>query len=559
MQQPWFAVSAILMTAILTGCQSSTSESQAQHANDKCVVGDTPIDGEQDCQVAKEGVIDVIHPRQAKGDPVDAETVKAGKAKATKTKAEAAAPIEDVWQRIAGQLAFEVPDIRRVNVQRNWYLKHPEYMARVSKRAEPFLFYITEQLEAHDMPLELALLPIVESAFDPFAYSHGRAAGMWQFIPGTAKRFGIRQSWWYDGRRDVVASTQGALDYLTYLNNMFDGNWLHALAAYNSGEGRVARAIKRNKKAGKPTDFWSLDLPRETRAYVPKLLALADILKNRDQYNFAWPGIDNVPVIEVVDIGAQLDLAFAAELADMPLEELQALNPGFNRWASDPDGPHHLVLPIDKAEAFSQQLARIDREERLNWVRHTVERGDSLLKLANEYHTTAAVIKQVNNLSGNMIRIGDAIMVPVALKELDAYTLSQDQRLASLQNVERAKHKLTHTVARGDTFWDIGRKYNVSTKSLAKWNGMAPSDPLHPGKELVVWVNQVSKKQQQDAVIRAFTYTVKRGDSLSRIAAKYNVRINDIKKWNDIQQQRYLQPGQQLKLYVDVTRLKNIG
>ena len=177
-------------------------------------------------------------------------------------------------------------------------------------------------------------------------------------------------------------STQGALDYLTYLNNMFDGNWLHALAAYNSGEGRVLRAIKQNRKAGKPTDFWSLDLPRETRAYVPKLLALADILKNKDQYGFAWPAVDNVEVVKLVDIGSQVDLAFAADLADMELEDLHALNPGFNRWATDPDGPHQLLLPVEKAEQFTTELASVDRHDRLNWVRHKVKSGDSLLRLA---------------------------------------------------------------------------------------------------------------------------------------------------------------------------------
>ncbi|MBD3584172.1 LysM peptidoglycan-binding domain-containing protein [Salinimonas sp. HHU 13199] len=561
MRRQWFIYSSIALAVMLSGCQSTESESRneiAEHNQPRpadensCEVGNTPIDGKQDCEIAKDGVIDVIHPN-------DNLTVDVEPADKQKKVTPSPIVIDDVWARIGNQLSFTVPDDRRVDVQRNWYLKHPEYMARVTKRAQPFLFYITEQIESRDMPLELALLPIVESAFDPFAYSHGRAAGMWQFIPGTAKRFGIRQSWWYDGRRDVIASTQGALDYLTYLNDYFDGNWLHALAAYNSGEGRVRRAIRRNQKAGKPTDFWSLDLPRETRAYVPKLLALADILKNKERYAFSWPAVDNVAVIDIVDIGSQVDLAFAAELADMELEALQALNPGFNRWATDPDGPHHLILPADKADNFAQELANIDRQERLNWVRHTVKRGDSLLALADKYHTTASIIRQVNDLDSNMIRIGDAIMVPVALKELNAYALSQDQRLASLQNTQQADHKLTHTVKSGDTFWDLSRKYKVTTRDLAKWNGMAPNDPLHPGKELVIWVDQVSDSQHRDAVIKTLTYTVRHGDSLSVIASKFNVRVSDIKKWNDLAKQRYLQPGQKLKLFVDITRLKNIG
>lgn len=545
------SVLSILVTSMLTGCQlTGPDEAEPEVADNRttCEIAHTNINDQADCELANEGVIEVMHPTEEvevdidpAQDPAEPEV------------------IANLWVRASNQFQFEIPDNKRIAIQRDWYLKHPAYMERVSKRAKPFLHYIVQQIEARDMPLELVLLPIVESAFDPFAYSHGRAAGMWQFIPGTAKRFGIQQTWWYDGRRDVIASTAAALDYLTYLNDMFDGNWLHALAAYNSGEGRVGKAIKRNAKAGKPTDFWSLDLPKETRAYVPKLLALADILKNHEQYAFKWPEIENAPVIATVDIGSQVDLAFAAELADMDLKSLHALNPGFNRWATDPDGPHRLVLPLDNAESFTQALANVERNELLNWVRHKVRAGDSLLKLAKEYHTTVDVIKSVNDMQGNMIRVGDHIMVPVALKKLDAYSLSEDQRLATTQNKKRGSYQLTHEVKSGDTLWDISRKYDISTRSLAKWNGMAPTDPLMPGKTLVIWVNEASDEQKRDAIMRTLTYTVKRGDSLARIAQKFNIRTSDITKWNNLNPKKYLQPGQKLTLHVDVTRLKNIG
>ena len=545
------SVLSILVTSMITGCQlTGPDEAEPEVADNRttCEIAHTNINDQADCELANEGVIEVMHPTEEvevdidpAQDPAEPEV------------------IANLWVRASNQFQFEIPDNKRIAIQRDWYLKHPAYMERVSKRAKPFLHYIVQQIEARDMPLELVLLPIVESAFDPFAYSHGRAAGMWQFIPGTAKRFGIQQTWWYDGRRDVIASTAAALDYLTYLNDMFDGNWLHALAAYNSGEGRVGKAIKRNAKAGKPTDFWSLDLPKETRAYVPKLLALADILKNHEQYAFKWPEIENAPVIATVDIGSQVDLAFAAELADMDLKSLHALNPGFNRWATDPDGPHRLVLPLDNAESFTQALANVERNERLNWVRHKVRAGDSLLKLAKEYHTTVDVIKSVNDMQGNMIRVGDHIMVPVALKKLDAYSLSEDQRLATTQNKKRGSYQLTHEVKSGDTLWDISRKYDISTRSLAKWNGMAPTDPLMPGKTLVIWVNEASDEQKRDAIMRTLTYTVKRGDSLARIAQKFNIRTSDITKWNNLNPKKYLQPGQKLTLHVDVTRLKNIG
>lgn len=549
-----FVLSPLVLAVGLSGCQITDEQTLESSTNDQALAScnelHTKEEAISDCEIARDGVIEVVHPNDALLDEaqeiVDTQNI------------ETQAVITDVWQRVSDGLRFHIPDDKRVESQRNWYLKHPEYMKRVVTRAQPFLYYIVDEIEKRDMPMELVLLPIVESAFDPFAYSHGRAAGMWQFIPGTGKRFGMEQTWWYDGRRDVVASTQGALDYLTYLANMFDGNWLHALAAYNSGEGRVSKAIRANKKAGKPTDFWNLRLPRETRAYVPKLLALADILKNRDTYAYTWPEVENVAVIDIVDIGSQVDLAFAADLAGMSLKELHALNPGFNRWATSPEGPHRLVLPLDKASTFADALAKIDRNDRLNWVRYTVKSGDSLSEIASKYHTTVKVVKQVNELKSNTIRVGQAIMVPVALKALDAYSLSQGERLAATQNTKRSAHKITHTVKSGDTLWDIARKYKVSTKKLASWNGMAPNDMLKLGKTLVVWQDAPASKNS-DAIIKQLTYTVRNGDSLSRIASKFNVRINDISKWNNINSKRYLQPGQKLKLFVDVTRLDSTG
>ena len=502
-----------------------------------------------DCVSADQGTIPVTHPE----DAVDLEIAVEPPNYVEKLDVQEA-KITDIWLRISQQFTFPIPDNQRVNEQRAWYLKHPAYMQRVSQRAQPYLYLIVEEIEKHQLPLELVLLPIVESAFDPFAYSHGRAAGMWQFIPSTGKRFGMKQTWWYDGRRDVLKSTEGAIAYLKYLNKMFDGDWLHALAAYNSGEGRVLRAIKQNKRAGKPTDFWALDLPRETRAYVPKLLALSDILTHADKYGFDWPEIPNSPLVASVDIKSQIDLALAADLAGLTLKELHALNPGFNRWATDPQGPHNLLIPIDKSATFSAALDQIDDKNRLNWVRHKIQNGDSLIKLAKQYHTTVEIIQQVNEMRGNMIRVGDYVLIPVALKSLETYSLSQDQRLAATQSKPRAGYQLTHVVKAGDTMWDLSREFKVNIRSLAKWNGMAPTDVLKPGKELVIWVDKVSDEQRQNAIMRTLTYTVKKGDSLARIADRFKVKLDDLKRWNQNKLSKYLQPGQKLKVYVDVTR-----
>lgn len=467
---------------------------------------------------------------------------------------------DDSWQRIREQLSFNIPQNRRVVVQRNWYAKHQSYLDRVAKRAQPYMHYIIEELEAADMPMEIALLPIVESAFDPFAYSHGRASGMWQFVPGTGTRFGMKQNWWYDGRRDIIASTKGAIKYLKYLNKFFDGDWLLALAAYNSGEGRVQRAVKNNARRNMPTDFWSLDLPKETRAYVPKLLALANLVKRPNDFNVTLYEIENKSVISAVDIGSQIDLAKAAELAELSLEELQHLNPGYNRWATDPKGPHYLVIPRHKVALFEQGLAKLSKKERLAWQRYQIKHGDSLGKIAHKFNTDINVIKQVNNIRGSRIREGKHLLIPVASKSLDAYILSKDQRLAKKQNYPRGSKKQFHTVKSGDTFWDIARDYHVNYKKLAKWNGMAPRDTLKLGQKLVIWQKDkdVTKpnmpiQPSEQAIMRNITYKVRRGDSFARIADKFNVTIRDIERWNRLSRHKYLQPGQMLKLSVDVT------
>jgi membrane-bound lytic murein transglycosylase D len=542
-------MTAFLLPLLLSGCvltEQNTTQQEISNAiisahDGLACVASSEVDQEL-CEASNDGVLAVTHPAEPVEFDLNEETVPA--------------PIQitDTWDRVRKGFTFAVPDKKRVTNQRNWYLRHPSYMERVSKRAEPFLYYIVEELEKAGMPTELALLPIVESAFDPFAYSHGRAAGMWQFIPSTGKSFDMKQTWWYDGRRDVIASTAGAIKYLQRLHDLFDGDWLHALAAYNSGEGRVMRSILKNKRLGKPTDFWSLDLPRETRAYVPKLLALADILANKESYAFEWPTISNQPVIEIVDVGSQIDLAVAAKKAGLTTRELHTLNPGYNRWATDPDGPHRLVVPRRLMDQFITALAETDKKDRLNWVRHEVKSGESLGLIADKYNTTIDVIQSINDMKNNVIYANDFLLVPIALKSMEEYSLSADQRLASTQAKKKGAYQLTHKIKSGDTFWDLSRSYKVSIRDLAKWNGMAPLDPLRPGRELVVWVNQVSEKQTKNSIMRTLTYTVRNGDSLSRIADKFNIKTSDITKWNSLNGERYLQPGQKLTLYVDVTR-----
>ena len=471
-----------------------------------------------------------------------------------------AAENDDLWVRLRAGYGLDLSvDNDRIRVQRDWYARHPQYFKRVTTRSERYLHYIVEQAEARDMPLELALLPVVESAFDPFAYSHGRAAGPWQFIPSTGDYFGLHRTWWEDQRRDILKSTNAALDYLQKLSNRFDGDWLLALASYNAGGGTVSRAIRANERAGRPTDFWNLNLPRETTAYVPKLLAIAQIVQAPESYGVSLHPIRNEPYFAKVDTGGQIDLAQAAKLADISVEELYLLNPSYNRWATAPDGPHQLLVPADRAELFSTRLAELPKDQRMQWARYEIRPGDNLGSIARRYRTTPEVLRSINHLKSNTIIAGRTLLLPGPAASSDSYSLSADARLADKQDRKRAgRQRVNYTVQSGDTLWEIARSHKVGVKELAKWNNMAPGDSLSIGQSLAIWTKgskaaSPAVTRNDSNMVRKVRYAVRNGDSLYAIADRFNVSVNDIRSWNStVASKRYLQPGQRLTLYVDI-------
>jgi len=467
----------------------------------------------------------------------------------------------NVWDRIRNNFQFDNIEHPRINMQFKWFKNHPEYINRVAARATPYMHFIVESLEAQGIPGELALLPIVESAFKPFAYSHGRASGIWQFIPSTGRLYGLKQNWWYDGRRDIYASTNASLRYLKNLAKYFKGDWMLALAAYNSGQGTVKRAIRRNKKRGLPTDFFSLKLPPETKAYVPKLLALKRLILNPELYNLTLLPIRDEPYFKKIDISSQIDLALAAEMAGISIEELYNLNPGFNRWATAPKGPHYLLIPKDKSDDFEFTLADLPYNERIKWKRHKIRKGETIGSIARKYHISSAIIKRSNNMRSNRIREGHNLLIPTASKRLNTYKLSSNQRIKQKQNIKRKGRKINYTIQRGDTWWGLANRHGVGTRQLAKWNGLAPRDKLQPGQKIVIWARKTSTVANYRPIIsppnrtQRIGYRVRRGDSLSRISKKFRVSIKQIRRWNrKLSRSKYLQPGQRITLYVDITR-----
>ncbi|MFV1982492.1 MAG: LysM peptidoglycan-binding domain-containing protein [Thiohalomonadales bacterium] len=467
----------------------------------------------------------------------------------------------NVWDRIRDNFQFEDIEHSRVDRQFKWFKNHPDYLNRVATRATPYMHFIVESLEAQGIPGELALLPIVESAFKPFAYSHGRASGIWQFIPSTGRLYGLKQNWWYDGRRDIYASTNASLRLLKNLASNFNGDWMLALAAYNSGQGTVQRAINRNKKRGRPTDFFSLKLPKETKAYVPKLLALKKLIMNPELYNLSLLPIRDEPYFKKIDISSQIDLALAAEMAGITIEELYNLNPGFNRWATAPKGPHYLLIPADKSDDFEFTLADLPINERIKWKRHKIRKGETVASIARKYHISPSIIKRTNNLRSNRIREGHNLLIPTATKKLSSYKLSSNQRVKHNQNIKRKGRKIKYTIQRGDTWWGLAMRHGVGTRQLAKWNSLSPRDKLQPGQKIIIWARTSNTASNYRPITRPpnrtqrIGYRVRKGDSLSRISKKFRVSIKQIKRWNHrLSRSKYLYPGQRITLYIDVTR-----
>jgi membrane-bound lytic murein transglycosylase D len=469
-----------------------------------------------------------------------------------------AVPGGDVFSRLRGGFRLEDADEVIVDREVNWYANHPDYLERTWGRAEHYLHYIIEQLDARKMPLELALLPVVESAFEPYAYSRARAAGMWQFIPGTAALWGLKTDWWYDGRRDVVASTRAALDYLQSLHDMFGGDWLLAIAAYNCGEGNIQRAVDQNLRLGRPIDFWHLQLPRETLSYVPKLLAMRRIVTDPAAYGLEFSPIPDEPYFRQVATGGQIDLTVVAELAGITKDELYELNPAFHRWATDPVGPYTVLVPVDTADGLEQALASLTPEQRMPVAHYQVRRGDTLAAIASRNDTTAEVLRHLNNMDArDKPEVGSALLVPSAFqlpeKALRAAALvDRPGRIGG----RRRGHGGVHVVRRGDTLYSIAHRLGTDVQTLARMNNMDVHDPLKAGQRLVVAGRAMRAPAGGGASAsasggggRQVTYTVRRGDTLYSIARALQVSVGELLGWNGMSDAA-IHPGQKLIAFV---------
>jgi membrane-bound lytic murein transglycosylase D len=378
-------------------------------------------------------------------------------------------PPADLWDRIRVGFAMNDLDDELVGKWEKYYASKPEYMARIVERSNKYLFYIVTELERRNMPLEIALLPMIESAFNPIAHSTAKASGIWQFIPSTGTAFGMKQDWWADSRRDIVAATNGALDYLTKLNGMF-GDWQLALASYNWGEGAVGRASARAKASGRDGTYLTLNMPAETRNYLPKLQAVKNIIRNPSAFGLKIASIPNEPYFKTITLAHALDLKRAAQLAEMTEADFIALNPSHNRPVIAGRGEFQILLPADRADMFLSRLEG-DAKPRVSWKAYRTRAGDRLEVLADRFGTSVAALKSVNGIRAVAATLpaGYHLLVPSDGPSADA--------LGSIENAVFTKFPeyvapRAHKVRKGETFAGIAKQYGVAPATLAKWNRM---------------------------------------------------------------------------------------
>ena len=386
-------------------------------------------------------------------------------------------PTPLIWERLRAGYRLDAIQHKRINAEVRRLQRSPPAFFGLMARGQPYLHHILNEIDQAGLPTELALLPAIESGFRPHAYSPDGAAGLWQFMPATGRMMGLKQDWWFDKRRALRASTRAAIAYMNQLNARFDGDWLHTLAAYNAGSAKVGRAIRRAAKRGERTGFWSLDLPGETDRYVPRLLALARVVADPQAYGLELPDIPDEPYFTIANTAGQIDLNVAANIAGMPVEELLGLNAGHRRWATRPEGPHELLLPSAKAEAFEVTVSAMDADQRLRWQRHRIRPGDSLNRIARKYGVTVDAIRRANGLQDSRIRAGQDLLIP----------LSDLLTLASGKSNQQARQRLRYRVRKGDSLYTIARRFQVSVKDLRRWNRVGRY--IHPGERLTVFVD----------------------------------------------------------------------
>ena len=389
---------------------------------------------------------------------------------------------DDFWFRLRNSFVLEYKDASDPMIgQFEQLYATPKYFERLAGRAYWFMPYVLNQAEKRGMPAEVALLPVMESAYRPDAVSKSNAVGMWQFISATGKHYGLRQDGWMDARKDLVQSTGAALDYLAYLSDEFDGDWELAFAAYNAGEGTVGRAIAKNKKANKPTNFTDLNLRQETREYVPKLFALKNIFTNPGKYGITLNPIPNKEMLTIVDLGSQTDLSVIASLIPVSQSRFSFFNKDHKRGVTPPDGPHTIAIPVEHEHQLREALSKLSQRQRLRWARHEVKKGDYLGRIARKHSVSVGAIMHANHLTSNLIKPGQVLKIPLSTGNIKYTTSTLSGTLPGTQT-----GNTLYTVRAGDSLWRIAKQSGIPLSTILRWNNINKNMPLYPGQKLIV-------------------------------------------------------------------------
>lgn len=438
---------------------------------------------------------------------------------------------ENVWDRIKDTSSFDAVNLDDKTLEYvNQYLSNPAQLDKLLEKGRYFIYFVLEELERYKLPPELALLPYIESNYDPFSISSSGAMGIWQFMPATARIYGLKDTWWYEQRHDPLVSSKAAIRYLAYLHNRFNKKITYTLAAYNGGPTLLEKRIKLNKKAGKLTDLKNLKLPTQTQEYVPKFKAILAIVLNSEKYEIKLPDFPNKPVLGKIELNGQVEILAFSEFAGLKPEFVYKLNAGYTKWASPPGDKTIFNIPIELEEVLNLKKENFIQTNQINWVTHRVSKGDSLWKIAEEFDTEVNVLKKVNYLSSNVLSLNQELLIP----------LSNDQNQTFIPYQ-------AHIISEGDTLWNLGIQYNISPAEIAKTNGLKMSSPLRIGSELNIGNKNIYRTINSKK--RTILYSVKQGDSLYRIADIFNIEISDIKKINELSTNE-IKPGQVLKIII---------
>mgnify|MGYP005747209479 FL=1 len=441
-------------------------------------------------------------------------------------------PYQDVWDFIKQNNTSQNTNILndQVLAYMNMHLKDLDKFDEYLNDSYYFLYFVIQELEKNNLPLELAILPYIESNYDPFSISSSGAVGIWQFMPRTGRLYQLDRSWWNEDRHDPFRSTEAAVKYLKYLYQRFDQNIYHTLAAYNAGPSLLDRRINQNKRRGMDTDFWSLNVPVQTKNYVPKYIALRELILNSDNYGIKLPQIPYEPVVKKISIPGQVEVLTLSEYLDIKPELLYKLNAGYTKWASAPEDESVFYIPSEKYILFEDEDNPFKNSNQINWISHIVQSGDSLWSLASKYDTEVKIIKKINYLNNDLLSINDTLLIPLSKSKSNNFIPYE-----------------MYIVSEGDTLWSIAKEYNIEIRDLSRMNSIDENSYLQLGQQLSIGNKNIHRNMESKK--RTILYSVKQGDNLFKISELFDVSIRSIEEINNFNNAT-LMPGQIIKVAI---------